>query len=197
MRNSRECGKSSPLQKITQLAQNNKQAGFWEGKTHTKSYALNNSTSLWLTTILHVSSIEPTLPPLTHRTMSTAMAVHIVPRQQQQQAGKTTNERRKTEVVFFPPTNRFSDLSLYNRIQVIQHCSVFSFSFFSQKLQSDNNCFKYTVIFLFVLVCFFFLFGFFSDSVIYFFVSLHLCIYFKSSFGNFVSGSILNSAKQG
>ena len=141
MRNSRECGKSSPLQKITQLAKNNKQAGFGEGKTHTKSYALNNSTFLWLTTILHVSSIEPTLPPLTHRTMSTALAVHIVPRQQQQQAGETTNERRKTEVVFFPPTNRFFDLSLYNRIQVIQHCSVFPLSFFFPRIPIWQNLF--------------------------------------------------------
>jgi hypothetical protein len=190
VRNSRECGKSSPLNKITHLAKNNKQAGFRGGKTHTKSYALNHSTSLWLTTILHVSSIEPTLPHITHRTMSTALAMHIVPRQQPQQARKTTNERRRTEVVFFPPTNRFSDLSPYNRLLVIQHCSVISLSFFSKKFQSDNICFYYTVIFLFFLVCFFFFFGFFSDSVIYFFVSLHLCIYFSSSFGNFVSGSI-------
>jgi hypothetical protein len=29
--------------------------------------------------------------------------------------------------LFFPPTNRFFDLSPYNRLKVIQHCSVFSF----------------------------------------------------------------------
>ena len=106
MRNSRECGKSSPLQKITQLAKNNKQAGFGDGKTHTKSYAPNHYPSLWLTTILHVSSIEPTLPPLTHRTMSTAVAVHIVPRQQQQQISWEDNERKEEDRSCFFPSNQ-------------------------------------------------------------------------------------------
>ncbi len=43
---------------------------------------------------------------------------------------------RRTEVFFFPPSNRFSDVSPYNRLQVIQHCSVISLSFFFKKLQS-------------------------------------------------------------
>ena len=42
---------------------------------------------------------------------------------------------------FFPRTNRFCDLSPYNRLLAIQHCSVFSFTFFFKKIKSDNICF--------------------------------------------------------
>jgi hypothetical protein len=105
---------------------NNKGFG---GAKHTQKFiprTPNHFPSLWLTTILHVSSIEPTLVHITLRTMSTALAVHIVPRQQHQTADSkavttTTGEGRK---FFFPPTNRFSDLSPNNIQQVIQHYSV-------------------------------------------------------------------------
>ncbi len=105
-------------------------------------------------------------------------SVQTAPRQQPQPARKTTNKRRRTEVCFFPPTNRFSDLSPYNRLQEIQHCSVFSLAFIFQKLQFDNIGFYHTAVFLFFLVCFSPFFGFFRTAS---FTFLSLCVFVSTS----------------
>jgi hypothetical protein len=57
-------------------------------------------------------------------------------------ARKEGNDQMEEDRTFFPPqTNRFPDLSPYNRLQVIQHCSVFSLSVFFEVFLSDNILF--------------------------------------------------------
>ncbi len=177
MRKSRECGKSSPLQKITHLKKTSKQQGFGWQNTHknlspeplSPSLADNNPSRL----------LCPT-HPCTHHTS------YYVHRFGGAHCAKTKTPDSKAvttttgggQKFFFPQTNRFPDLSPYNRLQVIQHCSVISLSFFFQKLQSDNICFKYTVIFFFFLVRFSSFFVFFQTAS---FTFLSLCIFVSIS----------------
>ena len=190
MLNSRQCGKSSPLATLTKTGEEQRKKRVWGGKTHTKSYAPNHCPSLWLTTILHVSSFEPTLVHITHRPMSSALAVNIGPRQQPQQARKTKNQRRRTEVCFSLQPTVFSiflpttDSRLYNIVLFFPY-GFFSRKFYLTKFVFNTPSFSFSFRFVFPSFLFFF-----SDSVIYFFFYLHLCIFFTSSFGNVVSSSI-------
>ena len=148
------------------------------GKTHTKSYAPNYCPSLWLTTILHVSSFEPTLVHITHRPMSSALAMNIGPRQQPQQARKTKNQRRRTEVCFSLQPTVFSiflpttDSRLYNIVLF------FPYGFFSRKF--------YLTTFVFNTPSFSFSFWFVFSSFLGFFqiasfTFLSLCIFVSIS----------------
>ncbi len=112
-----------------------------DGTKHSsKSYPPNQIPSLWLITFSHIPFFEPPLSRPYLRTMCPAVAVHILPRQQPHTAKMCQRPRRQDQSFFFSPTNRFSDLSRYNILHVIQHCYCFSHLFlFLNSFQTAYN----------------------------------------------------------
>ncbi len=97
-----------------------------QGQTHTKSYPLNQQIpSIWLTTCPHVSSIYPPSVTLSwhwhclHRYDGAHCAKTITPDSKQ-----LTTNKQGGKIFFCQPTNRYCDLSHYNRsIQTKSSCS--------------------------------------------------------------------------
>ena len=84
---------------------------------------------------------SPPLAPLTSHYVPRNSGAHLT-KTTTTAASKEGNDQMEEDRTFFPPqTNRFPDLSPYNRLQVIQHCSVFSLSVFFDVFLSDNICF--------------------------------------------------------
>ena len=83
-------------------------------------------------------------PPLT------TLTSHYVHRNSAAHFTKTTTTASKEDndqmvedrSFFFPPTHRFRDLSRYNGLNVIQHCSVFSLCLFCKKKTYTSFCFN-------------------------------------------------------
>jgi hypothetical protein len=156
----------------------------------------NHFPSIWLTTCPH--RLLYLTPPLCHPNLALCpplwwctLCQDNNPRQQ----GSDNKNARRTEVsVSLKPTV----ITIFLLITDSKSYSIvlfFHYRFFRDFFNLTTLLFN-TPSFSFSLVCFFFLFCFFSDSVIYFFVCMHLCIDFTFSFGHFKSSSIYNSAKQ-
>jgi hypothetical protein len=110
----------------------------WRGREKTKGLGGQNTHIKLCPKPLSLSLADNNPSRLLYRTHPSAPHTsHYVHRSGGAHCAKTTttssredNERKEEDrSFFFPPTNRFFDLSLYNRIQVIQHCSVFSKNF--------------------------------------------------------------------
>jgi hypothetical protein len=159
----------------------------WRGREKTKGLGWQNTHIKLCPKPLSLSLADNNPSRLLYRTHPIAPHTsHYVHRSGGAHCAKTTttaswedNERKEEDrSLFFPPTNRFSDLSLYNRIQVIQHCSVFPYRFFSK----NSNLTKFVL----NTPSFFFWFWFVFSSFLGFFQTasftlLSLCIFLSIS----------------
>ena len=158
------------------LAKKRKNKGDGGGK-HTQKVIL------WTKTPLFVLQYPPTsplsIPPPNHPNFTLCAPQQRCTPHQDNNHSKQGRQRPNGggQKFFFPPTQRFWDLSRYNRLNVIQHCSVFSLCLFCKKKTCTSFCFNTPSFSFSFLSVFFWVFGFFwTTSFTFFFLCSFLCI---------------------